>query len=127
MLLVSNTNIAVDTALYQALRIVGSASPGLVVRVGNIHLPELADDDRVRLDRLVEARQAAAQGQVDRLATRLEELAGAGTRLAKARDRLAGFDTGTFQRAAERVTNRRRHDQDVNRVVLSARAGARDP
>lgn len=121
VLLVSNTNIAVDTALHQALRIVGKASPGLVVRVGNIHLPELADNDQVRLDRLVEMRQAEVQGQVNRLAAQLEELADAGTRLADAQDRLAGFDPRTFQRAAERVTNLRRFDQ-VRAALVPAEA-----
>lgn len=111
VLLVSHTNIAVDTALHQALRIMGPVDPGTAVRVGNIHLPALADNDRIRLDRLVGARQATLRARVDRLAAELEQLADAGTRLAQVQERLAGFDADSFRRAAERVSNRQAYDR----------------
>lgn len=83
MLLVSNNNIAVDNALHEALRILRADSDGQAIRVGHIDLPALAADHRVRLDRLVEARQAKKQARLDGLARQLEELARAGANLAE--------------------------------------------
>jgi hypothetical protein len=60
VLLVSNNNIAVDTALYETLKILRATGEGQAIRVGNIGLPALVSDGRVRLDRLVEARPGAA-------------------------------------------------------------------
>jgi hypothetical protein len=74
VLLVSNNNIAVDTALYETLKILRTTGEGQAIRVGNIGLPALGSDGRVRLDRLVEARQAQQRGHVDGLARKLEEL-----------------------------------------------------
>jgi hypothetical protein len=111
VLLVSSNNIAVDTAFHEAVRILQPGGQGQAVRVGNIGLPALATDRRVRLDLLVEARQAEQQACVDELARQLEELARAGTDLAEAERRLAGFDPDAYQRAAERVSNRHRYAQ----------------
>lgn len=111
VLLVSSTNIAVDTALREALRILEPGGEGQAVRVGHIDLPELAADGQVRLDRLVESRQAEQQARVDNLAGQLEDLTSAGQRLAEAKKRLGGFDADSYQQAATRVTNRHRHEQ----------------
>lgn len=132
VLLVSNTNIAVDTALEQALRLLDPSGPGAAVRVGNVLLPDLQADDRVRLDRLVQARQAQAQHEVDRLAEQLAALSGAGTRLADVADQLTGFDPEAFQRATRRVANRREYDRVIADVASAeaelsqAQAQARD-
>jgi hypothetical protein len=110
VLLVSSTNIAVDTALSEALSIMGLGQ-GQAVRVGHIQLPELAADRRVRLDRLVEDRQAEQQAGVDQLARQLEELNRAGASLAETERRLAGFDPGSYRQAAARMENRRRYGE----------------
>ena len=57
VLLVSNNNIAVDTALHEALRILPPGRHGQAIRVGNIVLPALAASDQVRLDLFVESRR----------------------------------------------------------------------
>jgi hypothetical protein len=111
VLLVSSTNIAVDTALHEALTIMGPGGQGQAVRVGHIQLPELAADSRVRLDRLVEDRQTEQQARVDHLAGQLEELNRAGARVAETEQRLAGFDPGSYRQAAARMENRRRYGE----------------
>ena len=90
VLLVSSTNIAVDTALSEAIRVIDPPG-GQVVRVGAIHLPALAADSRVNVDRLAEARLAGLQSQLNKLQAELDELSRAGERLAAAETRLAGF------------------------------------
>jgi hypothetical protein len=111
VLLVSNNNIAVDTALHEAVRILQPGGEGQALRVGNISLPALASDRRVRLNLIVETRQAEQQARVNDLARQLEELGRPGTRVAEAERQLGGFDPDTYQRSAERVHNRRRYDQ----------------
>jgi hypothetical protein len=111
VLLVSSNNIAVDTAFHEAVRILQPGGDGQAVRVGNIGLPALASDRRVRLDLIVEARQAEQQARVNDLARQLEELDRPGICVAEAEQRLAGFDPDAYQRAAERVNNRHRYDQ----------------
>ena len=81
VLLVSNNNIAVDTALYEALSILRTTGEGQAIRIGNICLPALASGRRVRLDQLVEARQAQQRARVDGLARKLEELVRASVHL----------------------------------------------
>lgn len=119
VLLVSNNNMAVDTALHDALPSLGPLDQGQAVRVGNIVLPALAADDRVRLDRLVESRQSEQQANVDRLAGRLKDLVRASTLLAEAETQLTGFDPDAYQQAAARVENRRRFDQ-VSSAISTA-------
>lgn len=119
VLLVSSNNMAVDTALHEALPLLGPGSQGQAVRVGNIVLPALAADDHVRLDRLVESRQSQQRARVDLLAGQLEDLARAGTLLADAQERLVGFDPGAYQRAAARVDNRRRYDHVTEALSLA--------
>jgi hypothetical protein len=111
VLLVSSNNIAVDTAFHEAVRILQPDGHGQAVRVGNVGLPALAADRRVRLDLLVEARQAEQQARVDELALHLQDLARAGASLTAAEHHLADFDLDAYQRAAERVNNRHRYDQ----------------
>ena len=111
VLLVSNNNIAVDTALHEALRILPPGRHGQAIRVGNIVLPALAASDQVRLDLLVESRQREQQVRLDHLAGQLEQLRQAGTRLEKAQERLIDFDPDAYQRAITRVTNRSHYDR----------------
>lgn len=113
VLLVSNNNIAVDTALNEALRILGPGQEGQAIRVGNIVLPALAANDHVRLDRLVESRQREQQVRADHLAVRLERLERAGAHLEQAQERLIDFEPDVYHRAAARVANRNRYDQVV--------------
>jgi phosphoglycolate phosphatase-like HAD superfamily hydrolase len=111
VLLASNNNIAVDTALYEALRILPPGRPGQAVRAGNIVLPALAANDQVRLDLLVESRQREQQVRVDHLARQLEQLRRAGTRLEEAQGRLINFNPDAYQRAIARVANKSRYDK----------------
>ncbi len=111
VLLVSNNNIAVDTALSEALRILGTDRDGQAIRVGNIGLPALAADRRVRLDQLVEARQAEQRARLDDLATQLEDLERASVQLAESEQRLVGFDPDAYRLATARTDNRQRYDK----------------
>jgi hypothetical protein len=111
VLLVSNNNIAVDTALHEALLILRPGGQGQAIRVGNIVLPALASNDQVRLDRLVESRQRQRQARVDHLAMQLEQLEQAGKHLADVLERLADFDPDAYQRAVGRIDNRHRYEQ----------------
>ena len=104
VLLVSSTNIAVDTALREALRILEPGGEGQAVRVGHIDLPELAADGRVRLDRLVESRQAEQQARVDSLAGQLEDLTSAGQA-----SRRGGKAAGRVRRGFLRAGRHTRH------------------
>jgi hypothetical protein len=108
VLLVSNNNIAVDTALYEALSILRTTGEGQAIRVGNIGLPALVSDRRVRLDQLVEARQAQQRARVEGLARKLEELVRASVHLNKSERGLIGFDADRYRQAAARLAKGRR-------------------
>jgi AAA domain/PLD-like domain len=110
VLLVSSTNVAVDTALHQAIRVLDPRD-GQVVRVGAIHLPALAAKGGVNLDQLAEARQAALQRQLAALEARLDQLAETSEQVTACEARLTGFDQATYALAARRVRNRKIFDQ----------------
>jgi hypothetical protein len=127
VLLVSSTNIAVDTALHESIRAMAPRD-GQVVRVGAIHLPALAGDGRVNLDRLAETRQVALQRHLAGLEARLDELAEAGEQVAASEARLTSFDPGAYELAARHVANREifdRHRSDLETLkaeITRARA-----
>jgi hypothetical protein len=70
--LVPNTNIAVDNALQQAFTRMPD-SCGAAIRVGTVHLPQLARQEEVNLDKLVEARQSTRRNRIEQLQNRLFE------------------------------------------------------
>ncbi|HST86356.1 MAG TPA: AAA domain-containing protein [Kineosporiaceae bacterium] len=105
VLLVSSTDLAVDTAVHQAVRGIRPRS-GEVLRVGTIHLPALAADERVNLQRLTELRQSELHQQAAMLEARIDGLTVAETELDSARAQIADFDAAGYQRARQRVANR---------------------
>ena len=120
VLLVSSTNIAVDTALHQAVKIM-QAEPGQAVRLGTIHLPQLAADRRVNLERLTEMRQATLHQRLEELRTELATLSGPDEKLAMTRSRLADFDATAYQQAVRRMENRAEFDRRSS-ALTSAKA-----
>jgi hypothetical protein len=105
VLLVSSTDLAVDAAVHQAVRMIRPSS-GEVLRIGTIHLPALAADERVNLQRLTELRQSELHQQAAALAARIQELTVAEAELDTVRGQLADFDAAGYQRASQRVANR---------------------
>lgn len=105
VLLVSSTDIAVDTALHEAIRIM-QPEDGAAVRIGTVHLPALAADQRVNLARLTELRQSELLQRAAALEARIQALTGAEENLKNARAQTAGFDASGYQRASQRVANR---------------------
>ncbi len=107
VLLVSNTNIAVDNAVEGVLDRLQPTS-GRVVRVGTPHIPNVARDPRVALPALVERRQRADQERIAALELQIIEIERAGPRdrLNAATAALAGFDLREYRAAAKRRDNR---------------------
>src|SRR4029453_7642231 len=73
VLLVSNTNVAVDNAIQRAAEEV-QPPQGQLLRVGRPDLPEVADDRRLALDRVLEDRDREATAHRDAIDRRLAEL-----------------------------------------------------
>jgi hypothetical protein len=103
-LLVSATNIAVDNALAKAAAIVRPA-PGVMVRAGPPHLPEVAQDPAICLDLLVRHRQEALEKERRRLEDQITALQAAPdlTELAAAESDLHGFDLPAYLTAEDRL------------------------
>jgi hypothetical protein len=106
VLLVSSTNVAVDNALGRAAQSLNPV-PGVMVRVGTPQVPEVADDSRICLQKMIHERQEALERQ-RRLAE--ERIAACRrdpdmTRLAKTREELAHFDGDAYRKAQARVAN----------------------
>lgn len=105
VLLVSGTNIAVDNALDRAFKALNPA-PGVMVRVGNPHLPEIAANPAVCLEALVRERQEVLERQLlelERQISILQEQPVIG-QLADAESDLKGFSQDAFLAARERLT-----------------------
>ncbi len=133
VLLVSGTNIAVDNALDKAFKAL-NPPPGVMVRVGNPHLPEIAANPAVCLQILVRERQEALEQQrleLEKQISMLQEQPVIG-QLSEAEADLEGFDQGAFQAARERLALARqiadtKRDLDrlaEERAVLQAAATA---
>lgn len=105
VLLVSGTNIAVDNALARAAKTI-QLMPGQMVRAGNPHLTEIADNHAICLQKLVHDRQQALELQ----RATLEEQIQAARRMADplreesatAREALADYDPAAHLAAAAR-------------------------
>ncbi len=109
ILLVSATNIAVDNALSAVIQM-RRPPPGELVRVGAPALAQIAQDDRVALPRLVQARLRTLTERRDEVGRQLLELATSpeARRLAELDRRLDGFDAAGYRAAYTRV-QRDRH------------------
>jgi len=105
VLLVSATNVAVDAATEQVIRML-QPEAGEVVRIGAIHRPAVAANARVNLSRLIEDRQREPQQRAAGLEAQLQGLRGADEELTRAQVELAGFDAEGYQQASRRVAHR---------------------
>ena len=108
VLLVSNTNVAVDNALVRAARDI-KPDPGVMVRAGPPHLTEVAEDPSVCLQKLVNDRQEALEQRrfwlEQQIAVRQQHPDVA--RLAGLRAELESFDLDAFRAAEGRAANSR--------------------
>lgn len=121
VLLVSSTNIAVDSALHGALELV-QPEVGVMIRVGATHLPTLAQDGRADLDQLCARRQGDLQIELVRLRAEQEGLCRPGEAQSAAEQRLAGFDPEGYEVALDRVAHRR----SLEEVHVELDAAARE-
>lgn len=103
-LLVSATNIAVDNALAKAAAIIRPA-PGIMIRAGTPHLPDIAQDPAIYLEKLVRDRQEALEKERRRLEDQITGLQAVPvvTELAAAEADLQGFDLPAYLAAEDRL------------------------
>jgi len=103
-LLVSGTNIAVDNAVARAAAAL-QPRPGVIVRAGTPHLPEVAENRAVSLQKLIQERQQRLELQRRELHKQISSLRRDPviTLLAQAEAELAGFDQAAWQQAADRL------------------------
>lgn len=103
-LLVSATNIAVDNALAKAAAAIGPA-PGVMVRAGTPHLPDIAQNPAIHLEKLVRSRQEALEQERHQLEDQVAALLAhpAVIELAGVEADLEGFDVGAYQAADDRL------------------------
>jgi KaiC/GvpD/RAD55 family RecA-like ATPase len=129
VLLVSNTNVAVDNALQRAAHEIQPPA-GQLLRVGRPDLSEVADDPRLALDRILEDHNRDATARRDAIDRRLDDLANEAASSSRRRNELEqalrGFDRGSFEAALERVqaeqaaTRRRRRLAAAEEALLAA-------
>lgn len=108
VLLVSNTNVAVDNAVEKIATEV-DPQPGVIVRVGAPVVPTVAKDHRVALPLLVQAKQAVLIAKIADLSDRLDRLGRDGRldAVAKAERQLSEFDIEGYSFALIRLSNQR--------------------
>jgi hypothetical protein len=106
VLLVSGTNIAVDNALERAARDINPA-PGVMIRVGDPHLPEIASNPAICLESLIRDRQQELERKRQELTEQIARLESdpALAHLKKELAALAGFDSAAYQAAVTRLRN----------------------
>jgi hypothetical protein len=106
-LLVSGTNVTLDEVV---LRVAGQVNPepGAIIRVGTPHLREVADDERLCLNRLLKDALAVLDQKAAALSEEILSLRdqAAVRRLIAARRQLEGFDERAYEEARRRVRNR---------------------
>ena len=103
-LLVSATNIAVDNALAKAAEIVRPA-PGVMVRAGTPHLPEIAHNSAICLELLVRDRQEEFEKERRRLEEQIAALQADSVvaELTATESELHGFDLDAYLAAEDRL------------------------
>ena len=104
VLLVSGTNIAVDNALERAAR-ENNPESGIMIRVGDPHLPEIASNPAICMESLIRDRQRELERKRYELTERIARLQGDPllTHLEAERAALAGFDSAAYQAAVTRL------------------------
>jgi hypothetical protein len=105
VLLVSTANIAVDNALKEVVKNIPT-DQGQVIRVGPPHLPELAADDNVQLQRLAARTTAEVDAELADVRERLVQADQVDARIASLEAELAGYDHAAYLDAAERIDRR---------------------
>ncbi len=105
VLLVSTANIAVDNALKEVVKNIPT-DQGQVIRVGPPHLPELAADDDVQLQRLAARTTAEVDAELAEVRERLVQADRAAARIAVLDAELAGYDHAAYLDAIERIDRR---------------------
>jgi nucleoside-triphosphatase THEP1 len=105
VLLVSTANIAVDNALKEVIKNLPT-DQGQVIRVGPPHLPELAADDDVQLQRLAARTTAEVDAELADVRERLVRLERVETRIAVLDVELADYDHTVYTRSVERIDRR---------------------
>jgi superfamily I DNA/RNA helicase len=125
VLLVSNTNIAVDNAVEGIINRLRPAA-GKIVRIGTPRVRSVALEPKVSLPKLIEARQRTAQRTITALRDQITELERADPRhrLTAAETALAGFDIEAYRAAVQRRHNQQR-SIDAARAVAAARDDSR--
>lgn len=106
VLLVSGTNIAVDNALERAARDI-KPEPGVMIRVGDPHLPEIAANPAIFLESLIREQQQVLEHKRQDLTNRIADLRAdpAIVNLEAQRAALGGFDAYAYQTAGTRLRN----------------------
>lgn len=106
VLLVSSTNVAVDNALGRAAQSLNPA-PGVMVRVGTPQVPEVADDSRICLQKMIRERQEALERQRCLAEERITACRRDPDmiRLAETREELIHFDGDAYQKALAHLSN----------------------
>lgn len=104
VLLVSGTNVAVDNAVERVVKTI-RPDPGVVVRVGDPHIPAVARDPRMSLGALIRDRHKNFERQRTELQERLAELRADGpvAGLREAERIVRTFDEMGIAAARERV------------------------
>jgi molybdopterin-guanine dinucleotide biosynthesis protein len=118
VLLVSSTNIAVDNALLETLRI-RRLGPGVAVRVGPPQIPEVARNEEVNLPLLASQGTAELTEQRKRLERELIELTAPAQELALVEQRLQGFDKDGYQRAVVLDQNEKRRETAAHSLAVA--------
>ena len=103
-LLVSATNVAVDNALVKAAEIIKPA-PGVMVRAGTPHLPDVAQDPAICLEKLVRDQQEALEKERRRLEDQITALKAVPVvvELTAAEGDLQGFNLPAYLAAEDRL------------------------
>jgi AAA domain/PLD-like domain len=106
VLLVSGTNIAVDNALARAATVVRPL-PGVIVRAGAPHLPEVAENPAVCLQKLIQYRQQRLEQQRHEVEEQISSLRCDPdiVLLSETEAELEGFNLAAYQQAADRLRN----------------------
>jgi hypothetical protein len=106
VLLVSTANIAVDNALKEVINHL-KPDPGVVIRVGTPHLPELANNDNVQLHRLAARTTAEVDAERLRVQQELQHMSVVDAEVRALEEALAGYDHDAYLETERRISRAR--------------------
>ncbi|WP_045314209.1 AAA domain-containing protein [Lentzea aerocolonigenes] len=109
VLLVSTANVAVDNALKEVIKHL-NPKPGVVLRVGPPHLPELVNNDDVQLERLAARTTAEVDAERQRVQDEIAETDQVDAAVAELDTVLAGYDHQAYVRAQQRLATSKAHE-----------------